>query len=178
MDRRRGLVLLTLIGLAAACSGKPPQTPAKAAGSVGSGTAEELEPAIVRDLDLVRLATAKFRDVKAAQAAGYPVVRQCLSHPLQGAMGHHFIKRALLDDQLDVEHPEILLYAPAGPDKYELTGVEYIVPYSAWSGQEPPRIFGQALKKSDQLQLWYLHVWAWRENSAGLFADWNAAVKC
>jgi hypothetical protein len=37
---------------------------------------------------------------------------------------------------------------------------------------------GQSLKQSDPLKIWYLHMWAWRENSAGLFADWNPAVQC
>jgi hypothetical protein len=37
---------------------------------------------------------------------------------------------------------------------------------------------GLELKRQDALKLWYLHMWAWTENSAGLFADFNPAVKC
>jgi hypothetical protein len=39
-------------------------------------------------------------------------------------------------------------------------------------------VLGQLLKREDDLRLWYLHMWVWRENAAGLFADWNPAVRC
>jgi hypothetical protein len=98
---------------------------------------------------------------------------------MQGGMGHHYVNRAKVDSLLDVEHPEILLYAPAGEGKSKLVAVEYIIPYRILPKEsKAPTIFGQALKRSDGLSLWYLHVWAWEENSAGLFADWNPAVKC
>ena len=93
-------------------------------------------------------------------------------------MGHHYVNRAFLDDKLDVERPEILVYAP-GEAKPKLAGVEYIIPYRVWDREkEAPEIFGQKLKRSDELNIWYLHVWAWEKNEAGLFADWNPAVHC
>ena len=36
---------------------------------------------------------------------------------------------------------------------------------------EPPTVMRQQLKRSDPLQLWYLHVWVWQDNPSGLFAD-------
>jgi hypothetical protein len=139
-----------------------------------------MDPAVARDLALVRAATAPFKDLAAAQAAGYPTATPpCLSDPMQGGMGHHYVNRAKVDSLLDVEHPEILLYAPAGEGKSKLVAVEYIIPYRILPKEsKAPTIFGQSLKRSDGLSLWYLHVWAWEENSAGLFADWNPAVKC
>ena len=138
------------------------------------------DPGVTADLERVRAATSAFRDIAAAQAAGYPTATPaCLANPIAGGMGHHYVNRSHVDDRLDVEHPEILLYAPTGDGKKKLVAVEYIIPYRIRPPEaEAPRIFGQALRQSDELKLWYLHVWAWEENSAGLFADWNPAVKC
>jgi hypothetical protein len=138
------------------------------------------DPAVARDLERVRAATRPFQDLAAAQAAGYPTATPpCLSDPSEGGMGHHYVNRVHVDDKLDVEHPEILLYEPDRGGKPKLVAVEYIIPYRILPPEsEAPRFFGQTLRRSDPLKLWYLHVWAWKENSAGLFADWNPAVKC
>ncbi|MGH7587021.1 MAG: hypothetical protein ACRELU_00325 [Gemmatimonadota bacterium] len=131
------------------------------------------------NLERVRVATEKFHDINAAYAAGYPrTAPNCLDNPPQGGMGLHYVNSSLLDDSLDVEHPEILVYAPTTGGKPKLVGVEYIVPLSQWDREEPPRIFDRDLKRSEALKIWYLHVWAWEENRNGLFADWNPAVVC
>lgn len=130
------------------------------------------------ELERIRRVTRRFHDIAAAHAAGYPTeVPQCVESPA-GGMGHHYIRRDLLDDSLDVEKPEILVYAPTRDGRLKFAGVEYVVPYAAWSEDTAPRILGQALKRSDELQIWYLHVWVWEENPKGMFADWNPAVKC
>lgn len=135
---------------------------------------------IARDLERVRSATAPFQDIAAAQAVGYPTATPpCLANPSAGGMGHHYINRKYIDDKLELERPEILLYAPDGDGRQSLVGVEYIIPYRILPAtSKAPRILGQELKQSPELQLWYLHVWVWRENTSGLFADWNPAVKC
>jgi hypothetical protein len=127
-----------------------------------------------------RAATAPFRKLERAMEAGYPgTVTSCLDHQPLGGMGYHHVNSKLADDQLDVEHPEILVYAYMPNGEYKLNGVEYVVPYSAHSKDaEPPEIMGQKLKRADGLQLWYLHVWIWEDNKNGLFADWNPSVKC
>ena len=96
-----------------------------------------------------------------------------------GGMGHHMIDRTRYDEKLEIERPEMLLYAPLGNGKLELVAVEYVVPYrSVAATEQAPRLFGQALKRYDNLNYWALHVWVWRRNPAGLFADWNPTVKC
>jgi hypothetical protein len=137
--------------------------------------------ALSAEIERIRAATEAFHEVTAAHAAGYPtMVPGCLENPPQGGMGHHYIHPELMDDELEVERPEILVYAPTDEGGLKLAGVEYAVPYTAWprDGREAPRILGRDLKPSDPLQLWYLHVWVWEENSKGLFADWNPAVRC
>lgn len=139
-----------------------------------------LSPDVARDLERVRQSTAAFRDLAAAQAVGYPTAKPpCLANAMAGGMGHHYVNRSFVDAKLELERPEILLYAPDGDGKSKLVAVEYIIPYRIRSREsEPPTIFGEKLRRSDELSLWYLHVWAWEENSNGLFADWNPAVKC
>ncbi len=168
MLSRERIVFGSAVLLLAACA----QAPARSSAA--------MDPDVARDLARVRAATSHFRDLAAAQAAGFPTATPpCLSDPSAGGMGHHYVNRSQVDDRLDVEHPEILLYAPNGNGKPRLVAVEYIIPYRILPREaEAPRIFGQALKRSDGLSLWYLHVWAWEENAAGLFADWNPAVKC
>ena len=62
--------------------------------------------------EAVRLATERFRDVNDALPAGYVRNGGCVSGQEEGAMGVHFAKRALFDGQLDVQHPEVLVYEP------------------------------------------------------------------
>ena len=131
-------------------------------------------------LSRVKSAVAAYRVLDSAVAAGYAGnVKQCIDNPPHGAMGYHHVNRALRDDRIELERPEILVYAYDGAGRYKLNGVEYIVPYSARGPDaEPPTVMGQALKRADGLQLWYLHVWLWEPNPNGVFADWNPAVRC
>jgi hypothetical protein len=67
-----------------------------------------------------------------------------------------------------------------------LLGVEYIVPAAAWHEKNaaPPSLLGQtfhlvASPNRFGLESFYeLHVWAWRENPHGTFADFNPRVSC
>jgi hypothetical protein len=137
-------------------------------------------PSVRRDVEKLRTATNSYHDLTAAQAAGYPkAMPACVADSTMGGMGRHFFDRSIYDDKLDVEHPEMLIYAPAGEGKLELVAVEYVVPFRLLpSTSTPPRLFGQELKRHEEFKYWYLHVWAWGKNRAGLFADWNPAVKC
>jgi hypothetical protein len=175
--------LVTGTTLVAACAKPPAPSGVRAASDAAAPSlpvwAAAYDESVQHDLLRVREATAAFRDITAAHAAGYPTtVPECLENQPVGGMGHHYVHRDLLDDALDVERPEILVYAPTKNGKPKLVGVEYIIPYRVWQREEAPRIFGQNLKRADQLKIWYLHVWSWEENEKGLFADWNPAVKC
>ena len=131
-------------------------------------------------LSRLRSATAPFKALDSAVAAGYTRdVPDCLIHEHHGAMGYHHTNRALNDAKLEIEHPEILLYERLPDGAYRLNGVEFIVPYRAWPRDSvAPVLMGQTLKHEDNLNIWYLHVWAWNENPAGVFADFNANVQC
>jgi hypothetical protein len=134
--------------------------------------------AVDRDITTIRDATAKFKATEAAEAAGYKRVTGCVQHPRAGAMGYHFQNNALLDTTLDLEHPEVLVYEKMPDGTFQLNGVEFLVPISAWKSSEPPRIMGLPLMKVDSIGFWFLHVWTWKPDPSGLFAPWNPDVKC
>jgi hypothetical protein len=138
-------------------------------------------PEVQRDVARLRAVTARFQTLDSAVAAGYPrEVARCFDDPHHGAMGFHHVNRAFVDSQVEVDRPEILLYERTGHDRYTLSGVEYIIPYTRWprNAAVAPTIMGQPLQRADDLKIWYLHVWAWKPNPEGLFADWNPKVHC
>ena len=137
-----------------------------------------VEKSIERDLARARAATAPFRVVDEAVASGYLPTMQCVEDPRQGAMGLHYKNPSLRDGTVDVEHPEILLYLKMPDGKLHLTGVEYVVPISAWTSDQAPALMGQRFKREDQLGIWFLHAWLWEENPSGIFADFNPRLKC
>jgi hypothetical protein len=131
-------------------------------------------------VERIRAATAPFQSLDSAVAAGYPrEVRDCLVHERHGAMGYHHVNRGYVDAKLDLERPEILLYEKRPDGTYRLNGVEFIVPYRAWPRDSVAPVFlGRRLNREDNLEIWYLHVWAWTRNADGLFANFNPGVAC
>ncbi len=139
-----------------------------------------MQSTVARDTARLRAATAAFRSLDAAVAAGYSSSGgSCIGHPTQGAMGFHHTNEKLVDDRVELERPEILVYRRTPSGEYLLSGVEYFVPFSVTPRTaEPPTVMGQQLKPFDQGKFWYLHAWIWLENPSGLFADWNPKVSC
>ena len=82
--------------------------------------------------------------------------------------------------KLDKEYiAEIRLGERTTTGEYRLNGVEFILPYKHWPrDSSAPQIMGQTLNREDNLQFWYLHVWAWKPNPDGLFANFHPGVHC
>src|SRR5215831_5970366 len=58
-------------------------------------------------LQLVRQITEPYKNVAAAEAAGYALAFGCVSGPDSGAMGLHYVNMPLvLDGEIDPERPE------------------------------------------------------------------------
>lgn len=134
----------------------------------------------------VREATERYKDVEVANAAGYALLHGCVSGPEEGAMGIHFVNGGLVGDGvLDPTRPEAILYEVRN-GQYELVGVEYIVVAEAWHARNeaPPVLMGQLFHYVGSpnrfgLPAFYeLHVWAWKANPSGTFADFNPTVSC
>lgn len=137
-------------------------------------------------VETVRQETAGFKDVKAAEAAGYQLFHGCVSGQQDGAMGVHYVNGDLVGDgALDAKHPEALIYEPQN-GTMRLVGVEYIVIADAWNAknQTPPVLMGQLFNYNGSpnrygIPAFYeLHVWAGKNNPSGTFSDWNPMVSC
>jgi len=136
----------------------------------------------------VREATRRFQDPNVAIAAGYAQSDVCVSGPEKGAMGIHYANLSLFDDRLDVENPEVLVYEPRKNGQLELVAAEYITPAAAWQASNPPGTqpvlnghllhFVNGPNRYGPDAFYELHVWAWRGNPSGTFADWNPKVSC
>jgi hypothetical protein len=136
---------------------------------------------------VVREATERFRDVRVAEAEGYALKFGCVSGGEFGAMGLHYVNFPLvLDGGLDPTRPEIVIYEPLPTGRLRLIGADYLVLASDWDSTNPapPELMGQLLHLFESpnrfgLPAFYtLHVWAWKENPTGTFANWHAKVSC
>jgi hypothetical protein len=137
-------------------------------------------------VDAVRRATEPFALVSAAKTAGYAQFLGCVSGPQEGAMGVHYVNGDLVGDGvLDPARPEALMYEPRN-GRLRLVGVEFIVLAQTWDAQHatPPVLMGHVLHYTGSpnrygIPAFYsLHVWAWKDNANGAFADWNPDVSC
>jgi hypothetical protein len=139
----------------------------------------------------VHKATAQFRDINAALAAGFAQATPCVSGPDFGAMGVHFVLGSRITaGTLNATEPEALIYEPLPNGAFRLVGVEFIILASVWQTQIPkgsaatPELEGHLMNFVDApnrfgLPAFYeLHVWAWEHNPVGSFADWNTQVSC
>jgi hypothetical protein len=144
--------------------------------TIGTASADEGSGAPL--VDHVRAANDRFKDVSAAVAEGYAPI-PCASSLQGGAMGIHYVNGThLKDGVVDIARPEAVMYEPMADGKLALVGVEYI----AFKG--PAALEGHLFNFVTEpnrygLDKFYeLHVWAWKPNPTGHFADNNPNVTC
>jgi len=144
----------------------------------GCGSNQTQEPAVNTRLDALRDLTRPYQDFNAAQSAGYSLkITECMTDAT-GAMGLHYGKAALLDGVVEESKPEVLLYEPSANGGRQLVGIEYVVPFDAWTATTPPELFGEKFQRNEAFKVWALHSWIWRENPKGVFVGWNPGVTC
>ena len=146
-----------------------------------------------RELAQVRKATARFRDLDAAIAAGYElgwvngagtrIITGCVAHPTDGAMGYHYFNAKLMaDNAVNLKKPEVLVYETGDDGELELVAVEWAArgPNSNPPGPaEPPTVLGMQMHiLVPAVGFHIMHAWVWKPNPAGMFADWNPEVTC
>jgi hypothetical protein len=177
MTRLTGITAFVLIGLIslATVNAARAQEPAEREGPVEASNAPMAQA--------VRQATASFREQAPPE---YMLSGGCVSGPEEGAMGVHFVNPTLVEDGLlDVASPEALVYEPRN-GRLRLAAVEYIVIAEPWDAgnDHPPVLNGQhfhyvsAPNRAGLPAYYELHVWAWKGNPRGTFADWNPRVSC
>jgi hypothetical protein len=147
------------------------------------------------ELAQVRRVTARFHQVGEAIAAGYElgwvngsgvrIITGCVANPTAGAMGYHYFHAGLMaDNAVDALQPEALVYESTPDGGRKLVAVEWVVrgPNSNPPGvSEPPSVLGMEmhiLVPPPGPAFYLMHAWVWKNNPAGMFADWNPKVIC
>ncbi len=167
-------------------------------GQLGPTTDQEARETVAM-LAAARRATARFRDIRVAKAAGYRQVTQFIP-----TLGLHMVNLKLMyGGRFDPVHPPILLYQPTPAGGLELVGVAYSMPQR---GPSPPAGFpggddlwhyhtnlcflpggdvtvapsGSACRASHGVfqakTAWLLHAWIWKTNPNGVFTEANPLV--
>jgi hypothetical protein len=137
----------------------------------------------------VRAATERLKGVTSIDGPGegYALTLGCGSGGDFGAMGLHYLNGGLVGDgEIDVTQPEVVLFEPTENGGIRITGADYLVFAADWDAKHagPPQLMGQLFHLFDApnrfgLPAFYtLHVWAWKENPNGTFANWNPNVSC
>lgn len=169
--------------------------------SIASVTYEELTRTATQ-LEAARRATAKYQDVRVAEADGYHAIG-----PDVPGMGIHYVGSH--SAPFDVEHPDILLYEknPQAPGGFSLVGVSYLLRAEADSDGQPKNppfpkslaswhrhanlcIFPDRSVKGNlsetecaakggrfnALTQWMVHAWIWKDSPTGVFSPTNPTV--
>jgi len=160
VSRAGTLALLTLISLGALS---------------GEGGAQAYKETLV---DKVRGANSRFRDVSVAVAEGYAPI-PCASGVDGGAMGVHYVNPNYLKDAVpDLKRPQAVMYEPMPDGKMALVAVEYITFKGPASLEGQLFNFNGAPNRYGLDPFYELHVWAWKPNPRGAYADMNPDVSC
>jgi hypothetical protein len=142
---------------------------------VHAPAADSSSPTLV---DKVRWVNNRFQDVKAAIAEGYAPI-PCASGTDGGAMGVHYVNAEYLKDEVpDIKRPQAVMYEPLPSGKMELVAVEYITIKGPASLEGQLFSFTNSPNRYGLGPFYALHVWAWKTNPRGAFADMNPNVTC
>jgi hypothetical protein len=129
-------------------------------------------------LERVRGANDRFKDVVVAVSEGYSAI-PCASGTDGGAMGIHYVSSKLIAaGTIDIEYPQAVMYEPMADGKMMLIGVEYITSKGPASLEGQLFNFTGAPNRYGLGPFYALHVWAWKTNPRGAFADMNPDVTC
>jgi hypothetical protein len=173
---RARLAAMVLVAMSAAACSEAPPAPEQL--TLPDLHREQLPADVVQQLETLRNSLLQYESLGVAKADGYDVeLTPCMEMRPQGGMGYHYGKASLIDGVPDELAPEVLLYQPT-PRGMQLVGVEFIVPFTAWTGSQPPVLFNQVMRPNYSFGLWTLHAWLFKENPKGVFADWNPRVHC
>ncbi|MFG2984110.1 hypothetical protein ACGFYQ_23115 [Streptomyces sp. NPDC048258] len=133
--------------------------------------------------------TARYVDERQALKDGYVPHGTCMNNPFGvGAMGVHYVKDAYWGST-DPRKPTALLYS-AETDKHgrhRLQAVEWMSTdgdQDLKTADDRPSMFGLPFDGpmpghwAGMPKHYDLHMWAYQNNPAGRFHNWNPALKC
>jgi hypothetical protein len=174
----RFTAVVATVTMVAACAPESPTAPETSMDLARLHTADARADARERALVALRRATARYHNLKAATDDGFVFLHGCESRPEEGPVGMVYVHPGRLDGVIDPAFPEALVYEPRRNGRARLVGVELAVPYAAWTDAQPPEFLGVTFQPEDEFGVWGLHVWVWRQNPEGLFAESNPRVSC
>jgi len=105
----------------------------------------------------------KYQDVDRAIAHGYVTDGHCVP-----GMGYHYVNFGLVDGEVEVSNPEVLVYAN-GEDGLELVAAEYLA-------VAPFELFGHESEPGPFPGSYALHAWFFLPNAEGLTHHTNPRV--
>jgi len=133
----------------------------------------------LKALVTLRIMTARYNNVDAAIKDGFILLHGCETRPGEGAVGVLYVHLdRFMDGIIDPTKPDGLLYAPDRNGKLSLAGVELAVPASGWNSPKPPQFLGVPFQTEEEFDAYGLHIWVWKYNPDGLFAQAHPAIAC
>jgi hypothetical protein len=144
--------------------------------SLAAGTASAADRQTLAER--VRATNDRFSDVAVAVSEGYAPI-PCASGVDGGAMGVHYVNAKLLEaDVIDIKKPQAVMYEPKPNGEMTLIAVEYITSKGPAALEGQLFNFNGAPNRYGLGPFYELHVWAWKKNPRGTFADMNPDVTC
>ncbi|MBC7894479.1 MAG: hypothetical protein H7066_03645, partial [Cytophagaceae bacterium] len=128
-------------------------------------------------LAILERATVRYKNLDNAIADGFLLLHDCEVRPGEGPVGTvYYHPTRLLDGLVDPASPDALIYEPNIEGRPKLVGIEFAVPYQL--APTPPTFLGNTFQPEDEFGVFALHVWIWRKNPDGMFAESNPRVSC
>ena len=180
LDKTR-LVLIPALALATACGGDRATAPAAEQQSAARFASVPTGAGAQQALATLRRVTARYHDVDAATADGFVFFHGCEVRPGEGAVGMLYVHlERLMDGVIDPARPDALVYEPArtASGKPRLVAAEFAVPIALWNQPGVPTFLGNEFQAEEEFGVYGLHVWIWRHNPEGMFAEANPHVSC
>jgi hypothetical protein len=172
----RKLLTLTAVAALGACADESSVAPTPEQSSqvqMAATTGNSGDNAIAT----LRRVTARYHNLDAAIADGFVLLHPCEEREGEGPVGAvyaHFGR--VLDGVIDPQLPDALVYEPSQNGKPKLVAVEFAQPYPF--APQAPTFMDATFQREDEFGVWALHIWVWRSNPEGMFAESNPRVSC
>jgi hypothetical protein len=178
--RRRLPALAAIVATLAftACTDETPLAPGQNLALRPEFSALQATAELNETLAELRHATARYHDIQAAKADGFALLHECETRDGEGVGAVYANMKRVMDGVADPKLPDALVYEPGKNGKLELVAAELVIPYALWTGSEPPEFFGNEFQREDEFGVYGLHIWIWRHNPNGMFAETNPRVSC